>query len=465
MASGARLLQFTSEDPEDEEIVVSKKKLEKFLKDLEAKDAEIERLRKEAKELRRRLSVHENPNVPPSVRNHAPGHLPVRPLVPPGERRKPGPKVGHPGWFRGPLTPDRRIPLTVSRCRSCHGLRLRSIGTDTRTEVELPPPRKAVVTEYTIGIYRCADCGEETRATLPNGREPSGYGPQLQSEVVLGKILERLPYRKLQERLAREGAPMSTATLQGLLWDASQRLEGAQRALLERIRAAAVVYADETSYRVDGQRWWLWTFSTEEDTLLVLRPSRGEGVVREILGEGFRGKVIVCDGHGAYPHRELGWVLQRCWAHLLRMARHAEDEEPRGELLSDELRDLYRWMTRELAGDGGAAHRRRLHRIARRELGRLLRRYEASRWESRRKVGQYLRNGWGSWLTFLRYPGVEPTNNRGERALREAVVIRKIVGTLRKAEGADVFARLLSVLGTWKLRGVDPGARLSAALS
>lgn len=147
------------------------------------------------------------------------------------------------------------------------------------------------------------------------------------------------------------------------------------------------------------------------------------------------------------------------------MARHAEDEEPRGELLSDERRDLYRWMTRELAENDGTAHRRRLHRVGRRELGRLLRHYEASRWETRRKVGQYPRNGWASWRTFLERPGVEPTNNRGERALREAVVIRKIMGTLRKAEGAEVFARLLSVLGTWKLRGEDPGSRLSATLS
>ena len=153
-----------------------------------------------------------------------------------------------------------------------------------------------------------------------------------------------------------------------------------------RIRAAPSVHADETSYRVDGQRWWLWTFTTATDTLLVLRPSRGEKVVEEILGEGFPGKVIVCDGHGAYPHPEKGWVLQRCWAHLLRIARSAEEGEPRGELLADELRDIYRWMTRELARDGRAAHRLRLPRIAKRELGQLLRRYEASRRESRRKV-------------------------------------------------------------------------------
>jgi transposase len=465
MTSGRSLLSFSPDESDEDTIVVSKKKLDKFLKDLEAKDAEITRLRKEAEELRRRLRVHENPNVPPSVRNHSPGYDRMRPLVPPESRKRPGPKAGHPGSTRPPLIPDRRVTLAAERCGRCRGHRLERVRTDLQTEVELPPPRMAVVTEYTVPIYRCLDCGEEVRGTLPNGREPSGYGPQLQSEAVLGKIEERLPYRKLQDRLAREGAPMSSATIQGLVWAASDALGEEYAEILERIRAAPSVHADETSYRVGGHRWWLWTFTTTTDTLLVLRPSRGEEVVREVLGEGFPGKVIVCDGHGAYPHPEKGWLLQRCWAHLLRMARDAEETEPRGELLSDELAGLYRWMTEELARDGRRAHRRQLHRIGSRELGRLLRRYESSRWGARRKVGVYLHNGWGSWLTFLKRPGVEPTNNRGERALREAVVIRKIVGTLRNPRGAEVFARLLSVLGTWKLRQEDPLAKLHAALN
>ncbi len=357
------------------------------------------------------------------------------------------------------------MTLSVDGCGWCHGHHLQRIGTEQETEVELPPPRKAIVTEYTIPVYRCLDCGEEVRGTLPDGRMPTGYGPQLQSEVVLGKILERLPYRKLVDRLSAQGAPMSTATVQALVWEAGAKLGGEYAAILARIRAAPTVYADETSFWVGGARWWLWTFTTVTDTLLVLRPSRGEGVVREALGDGFPGKVIVCDGHGAYPHPELGWVLQRCWAHLLRMARAAEEEEPRGAGLYEELAALYRWLTEEFDRDGRRTHRRRLHRIGRRELGRLVRRYEASAWTPLKKVGVYLRNGWGSWLTFLKRPGVEPTNNRGERSLREAVVIRKIVGTLRKARGAEVFARLMSVLGTWKLQGKDPAGKLYQALS
>ncbi|MHB8352723.1 MAG: IS66 family transposase, partial [Thermoplasmata archaeon] len=414
-------------------------------------------------ELRRRLSVHENSNVPPSVRHHAPGYSRDRPLTDPEHRKRPGGQPGHPGTTREPLPADEKVSLTADHCPRCKSQQLKFRGTETTQEIEVEHRRK--VTEYAQAVYDCVECGAVVRATLPDGRVPAGYGPQLQTDIVVGKVEERLPYRKLEERLAREGIPSCPATLQAVVWNAGERLGLAYMEILARIRAALVVYADETTFSVDGHRWWLWTFTTPQDLFLVLRPSRGKGVVREVLGKGFRGKVIVCDGYGAYPHRRLGWVLQRCWAHLLRKARAAEEAEPKSELLCEELVGLYRWLTEELARDDGTANRRRLHRIGRRELRRLLGRYEGSRWEAQRKVGVYLRNGGKSWLTFVLHPNVEPTNNRAERSLREAVVIRKIVGTLRNEKGAGALARLLSVLGTWKLRGENPSTKLYAALS
>jgi transposase len=78
---------------------------------------------------------------------------------------------------------------------------------------------------------------------------------------------------------------------------------------------------------------------------------------------------------------------------------------------------------------------------------------------------EYLRNGRPWWLTFLEHPGMEATNNRGERGLREVIVIRKIVGPLRNWKGSEAFAHLLSVFGTWKLRGENLSPNLYAALS
>jgi len=452
MAVASVRFRLTPKD-EDDEIVVSKKGLEELLK-------ENERLRKEAEELRRRLSVHENPNVPPSVRNHAPGYTRARPLIPPNERKRPGARVGHEGVTREPLTADQEIALTSDTCTKCRGHRLALRGTETEQEVEVV--RQRVVTDYAVAVYDCLDCGETVRARLPSGRAPSGYGPQLQTEIVLGKIEERLPYRKLAARLERDGVPVCPATLQGVVWGASERLGGTYAEILERIRQALVVYADETSFHVGGERWWLWTFSTTEDALFVLRPSRGEDVVREVLGDGFVGKVVVCDGWKAYPHA--GWILQRCWAHLLRVAKVGAEESPKAKELYGALGEVYTRLTRDLEH---ASSRARVRRAAwgERRLAELIARFGRSWARGVRKVVTYLGNGRRWWLTFLREAGVEPTNNRAERSIREAVVIRKIVGTLRNSKGAEALSRLLSVLGTWKLRGESPSANLYAVLS
>jgi transposase len=441
-------------EEKDDEIVVSKKKLDELLRQ---KDREIERLRKEAAELRRRLQAHENPNVPPSVRNHASGYARFRPLIPPDRRKAPGPGPGHDGTTREPLTADRRIALTADRCRKCHGHHLRLRGTETEQEIEVA--RKRTVTEYTVGVYDCLDCGETIRATLPDGREPSGYGPELQTEIVLGKIEERLPYRKLEERLERDGIPSCPATLQAVVWNASEKLSDEERAIIGRLRAAPWVHIDESSYRIDGRKVWIWDFCTDRDLLVVIRPSRGRGVVEEVLGADYEGQ-IVCDGWKGY----LGWELQRCWAHLLRVAKSRAEEGPTARELYQALSDLYERLTRDLS----TASRRTLARRAaygERVLAGLEARFGTSWGRGVGPVMTYLRNGMPYWLTFLKHPGMDATNNRAERGLREAIVIRKIVGTLRNWRGANAFARLLSILGTWKLRGENPAKNLYAALS
>ena len=113
MTSDRRALWLAPEGPDEETNVVSKKKLEEFLRELEERRAEVERLRKEAEELRRRLSVHENPNVPPSVRNQAPGYTRARSLTAPSERKKPGGQPGHEGVTRRPLPADEHVSLTT----------------------------------------------------------------------------------------------------------------------------------------------------------------------------------------------------------------------------------------------------------------------------------------------------------------------------------------------------------------
>ncbi len=84
--------------------------------------------------------------------------------------------------------------------------------------------------------------------------------------------------------------------------------------------------------------------------------------------------------------------------------------------------------------------------------------------ETLKKLVQKIRNGFDHWFTFIINHGVEPTNNRAERALRESVVQRKIIGTLRNEKGTHIYEVIMSVLATWKKQGKNLQNALRASI-
>jgi hypothetical protein len=114
-------------------------------------------------------------------------------------------------------------------------------------------------------------------------------------------------------------------------------------------------------------------------------------------------------------------------------------------------------------GDPPPRVRVRLRVRAERRLRRWLgRRYEGV--EVVRFVGK-VRNGFGHWFTFVTVPGVEPTNNRAERALKEHVVQRKIFGTFRNGKGTGIYETVMSLLATWRQRGLNPYEAMAESLT
>ncbi|NOQ56079.1 MAG: transposase [Nanohaloarchaea archaeon] len=58
--------------------------------------------------------------------------------------------------------------------------------------------------------------------------------------------------------------------------------------------------------------------------MLVIRPSRGNNVLEEILEKNYAGTVI-CDCWRAYNYLSNA-QLQRCWAHLIRKSKVLETD-------------------------------------------------------------------------------------------------------------------------------------------
>jgi transposase len=124
---------------------------------------------------------------------------------------------------------------------------------------------------------------------------------------------------------------------------------------------------------------------------------------------------------------------------------------------------IYRKLTDALEGDPPPETRRHLWYVARATLRRWLRREYASE-KVERFIGK-IRNGFEYWFTFVRHSEVEPTNNRAERALREHVVQRKIIGTLRNEKGTSIHERIMTVLATWAQQGFNSFQMLRLKLS
>jgi hypothetical protein len=174
----------------------------------------------------------------------------------------------------------------------------------------------------------------------------------------------------------------------------------------------------------------------------------------------FKG-IIVCDGWTAYA--SFTKRLQRCWAHLLRESKDLAEKFEEAIPLHNALKELYDILAKALENDPPPKIRKKFWRLAREALRHWITK-EYSAEKVRKFVGK-INNGFDCWFTFVINSGVEPTNNRAERALRPNVILRKILGTLRNDKGTSIHERIMTTLATWGQRGLDSLQMLTTRLA
>ncbi|MCD2201745.1 IS66 family transposase [Halobacterium sp. KA-4] len=425
---------------------------------LEQKDERIE-------ELETRLRKYENPHTPPSKRRSGTDESPTSQDDKDDDVRTdggtPGRKDGHDPEWRSTADPDEEIEVTCDCCPECGDHFDESVGVSPRLVEEIPDPKPPEITRYNRHYYQCDSCGTETVATHPDCPDEGQFGVNVIAQSALSRYDHRLPYRKIADRFEQ----LHRLELSGAsAWHATERAARAGRCEYEQIRQeiqdADVVHIDETGIKRDGEQAWIWTFQTVQYTLYAVRESRGSDVPAEVLGEDFAGTVI-CDGWTAYP--AFSSNLQRCWAHILREAEDAAEKQAEGEPIYHALRQVYVALQARLESDLTIRERADLQRVARRELESLIDR-SVPDGPVATLLGK-LEGGLDHWLTFVGEPAVSPTNNAAENALREPVVLRKIIGTLRNDRGMFVHETVLSLLATWRQQGRNPYEELRRVVS
>jgi len=424
---------------------------------LTARVSEIDPLKTKIRELEARLAQYENAHTPPSLR----GGRNRKKDKDKNNKGKPGQKMGHKGVTRPYVTPDRQVEVTMDRCPDC-GAELGSpFRIDSKIVEEIPEPQPIIVTEYKISHYRCPCCRKEVVARDSSCPHEGKFGNNVIALATMLKYEGRLPHRKIHDAMIMfYGLKISPATILDLTRRASDAVRSEYDAILTKIRAAPILYVDETSIRVQGERHWIWTFSTPSETFFVIRKSRGMKVLLEVLTRRFKG-IIVCDGWK--PYVRFTNRLQRCWAHLLRESKDIAEKFEEAIPLHNALKELYEILTKALENDPPPEVRKTLWQLAREALRHwILKEYSI---EKVRKFIGKINNGFDFWFTFIINPGVEPTNNRAERALRPHVVLRKILGTLRNDKGTSIHERIMTTLATWGQKGLDILQMLTAKLA
>jgi transposase len=405
---------------------------------------ENEQLLKENEALRRKLSRYENPNVPPSQR-------PKKNKKPKNGDSKRGAPVGHRGATRPTPEPDEEITVTAPECPKCHKDPGDPQGFEVKSITETPKPVQPKTTRFVVAQYECKGCNHSFTARHRDCPKEGVWGIRVYLLMVALRYGSRAPLRRVSNLLASLfGIEMTAKAVQDALRRVGRACGNEYWRILQRIRKAPWMHVDETSFRVDGRNWWTWIFrSPAGDVLVVIRPSRGKNVVDEILGPEWN-KPLIVDGWKAYDGRP----QQRCWAHLLRYVDQNREEDFDSERLAVEVHELYKRVRDVQEEDPPPEERKRRKRELERDLAGTLSEFENV--PTVKKAWTYLLNGAEGWFTCLDYPGMQPTNNDAERALRESVVFRKIIGGFRSDSGPQEYEAIASVLASWRLQGSDP---------
>jgi transposase len=428
-------------------------------------DAQIQALRdRVAKQeerivqLERKLSRNSrNSSEPPS--QDPPGTPPRRGKDRSG--RKPGGQPGHEGKGR-PLLPawavDEVVDHWPGECGCGHVFsdsELAADGEPARHQVEELPPIHVVVTEHRGQRVRCPDCGARPRGQLPAGVGQSAFGPRFHAAVAVLSVRNRISRRDVVELCEQLfGSRVSTGTIDAILARVGDALEDPCEDLLERVRSAEALNMDETGWRTAGQRRALWGAFTGRHAVLKIAADRHEDHAKALLAD--PRAVVTSDRWWAYGHLPVQ-RRQVCWAHLQRDFRaHAEGlgaEQAFGEeglRICDDL--FWTWEIFQHTGDRSELKRR--VRALRRELKAILRTYsgKAPRYRYTRGLARNLLKIWPALWTFADHHGVEPTNNHAERALRGAVIYRKLSLGSQSDGGERRIQRLLSAHTTCRLQ-------------
>ena len=368
--------------------------------------------------------------------------------------KTPGQKAGHKGYSRRiPERIDFIKQLVLDMCPECQGTNLSKVQEIRERYVEdIPETTSTIITKYQIERRYCRDCKKLVEAEVEDALPNSRFGLRLMLLVAFMKLGLALPSQKIVGMLkAQYNLTISDGEIYKMLEQVAQAFGPYYEELHKKIKEGSVKNVDETGWRINGKSHWLWIFINKETALYVICKRRSSSVSIKILGNQ-KDKVVTNDRHSSYNvlAQKSRCSLQICWTHLLRNTKDLAEHYEEAKYIHKRIKSIFR-----LAKSYN-------HRATEKQVDDLLhkidliaeKRYKHS--EVRKFVKSVCKFHRENLFMFVSNPEIEATNNRAERGIRKAVIIRKISNGSRSKKGANIFGVLLSVIETLKIQGKNP---------
>ena len=372
-----------------------------------------------------------------------------------------GGQPGHTKHERTPFATDEIDDFqthTLDVCPDCGG-KLQEVETAARVVQQVEVVKKPTHIEQHTGLcYWCEHCQKFHYAPMPAHIEKGQLiGPRLTATIAYMKGACHCSFSTIRKFLRDVvGVTISRGQLSKLIQKASAAFEQAYNELLEYLPNEAKLNVDETGHKENKKRFWTWCFRGDAYTLFKIADTRGSRVLIDVLGEDFAG-VIGCDYFSAYRKymKDFDILIQFCIAHLIRELKYLAGLTDKatanyGQKLLDVMRDMFSIFHKaEELTESSFTKAMEANRKA--FLGIALNDVPKSR-QAQNLANRFRTHG-NAYFRFITTPGIEPTNNLAEQAIRFVVIDRYITQGTRSENGRLWSERIWTVLATCASQG------------
>lgn len=351
-------------------------------------------------------------------------------------------------------SPDEIVDCYVTKCGCCNSdvTTIEQIIVDRQQVIDLPRIMP-IVREYVKYSAVCPLCNEKTLSTLPINEIKSKvqYGEQIRSLITYFNARQVISKNRVQELFNDVfDISISRGTIANIVSESATKMGEVYNQIKQFIKSSRVVGADETSCRISGQNYWLWSYQNNKATYLYVHPTRGSEAIKSQFPDGLKRSTLITDRWAAQLKTK-SREKQLCLQHLIRDAQKLIDRY--SSTWASQLQKILHEIIQ-------LTHSPRIKEQAKKEIeeriNQLLCSPLTNSAEKIKKLQTSLVKNQRAITTCLYDRAVPPTNNGTEQSIRKMKIKMKIAGCFRSHNGGQAYAIIQSIVDTAIKRNIKP---------